>query len=293
MILERLDWGDGGKGDAVGRNAFAYICWPNEQWLKGSILQCIKQRDDTYLQFYRYPNEGAETMSRDHVGAIILAFYINRDYKELDWILNNLPTRISRKYKQTLDFWLWQKSIKHRNTPKGTILGQLFLLLNIIMFSFMVPYNWVVRKILNVKPLGETNKPVQFPKGSFKYKLQKTIYPHFALFLLAWQVKVVKGSILKKILQSILRFDSKNVVIDAILNKPIPPDYQYKPTTSFIWSRPMDTTDDIYIVPNKPEDNDINKGMLDYLKLNIDHIMLTYEGSIIEKIKHHQPIINY
>ena len=71
MLLER-DWSDG-KGDSVGRNAFAYICWPNETWLKDTILQCVKMGDDGFVQFYRYPGKGGDTMSRDHVGAILLA----------------------------------------------------------------------------------------------------------------------------------------------------------------------------------------------------------------------------
>jgi hypothetical protein len=44
MILERLGYGEDGIGDSVGRNAFAYICWPDAAFLKESILQCIQAR---------------------------------------------------------------------------------------------------------------------------------------------------------------------------------------------------------------------------------------------------------
>lgn len=300
MILERLPWENnaGGKGDASGRNAFAYICWPNQTWLKQTFMQCVKQQDDTFVQFYRYPNEGADSMSRDHVGAIILALYINRDYEELDWILNNLPFRLSRKYTQTIDFWCWQKALKFRNTIKGSIFGNLFLVINLLMFTFVVPYNWIVRKILGIRQVNFYDAEPQlnfFEKGSWKWKLNKTIYPHFALFLLAWQVKTMQSSWLRLIVQRLLRCDSGNLVIDAVLGKKITKEqYEaFEPLTSFIWARRLESTDDVFIVPNENEENDLNKGMLDYLYFGIDKIMSEYDDKIIASIKNQKPIIDY
>lgn len=300
MLLENLPWDEsGGRGDSVGRNAFAYICWPNESKLKESILSCLKLRDDTYIQSYRYPNFGADTMSRDHLGAIILALYINRDREELRNLLDNLPFRISRKYSQTVDFWLWQKSIKFEGELVGRLFADLFLVLNLLMFVFVVPYNALIRKILGIKKLKLTDFPI-IPDNfaGIRKVLLKTIYPQFALFLLGWQIKVMRNSPLKSVLQNLLLLDSGNVVLDAVLGKSLTQsDYDsYIPMTSFIWSRRLDSSDDVFISPMTPEQskfNDLNLGMLDYFRLGIDVLMLYFPDEIIESIKSNDAIIRY
>lgn len=296
MLLERLGYGSDGIGDSVGRNAFAYICWPNASFLKESILQCIGTGENGYLYFQRYPGSGADTMSRDHVGAIILALYINRDKDELKWILDNLPWRISRKHSQTIDFWLWQKAIKW----KSFWISQLFYLLNILFFLIVIPFNWIIRKIIGIKKIDLDNDPkfIKFQEKTWKWYLNKSIYPHFALFLLAWQVKVLPGSWIKWVLQKLLLLESGNIVIDGTLGKKISEEdwKSYKPTTSFIWSRRMDTADDVQLRRMsewESEFNDLNRGMLDYLYFQVDRIMFEFDDGIVEKVKKKQEIIQY
>lgn len=296
MILERLGYGEDGIHDAVGRNAFEYICRPNEPFLKSTIMQCVKQRDDSYVQFYRYPDRGADTMSRDHAGAIILALYINRDQDELSWILNNLPWRLSRKHSQTIDFWIWQRALK----GKSFILSQVFFILTLIQFILIIPWNWLIRTILSVKKVDPHNNPkwVKFRPKSWKWYLQKTLYPHYALFFLAWQLKVVRQSWFGWIVRWFVAIESGNIVIDALLKGSMPEtDWKsYKPTTSFIWSRRMDSSDDVYIVPMSEERaryNDLNRSMIDYLHFGIDKIMLKYPDSIVRSIKNKEQIITY
>jgi hypothetical protein len=296
MILERLGYGEDGIGDSVGRNAFAYITWPDASFLKESILQCIRERDDGYLQFYRYPGRGGDTMSRDHVGAIIVALYINRDKKELDRILDNLPWRISRKHSQTVDFWLWQKSIKW----KSFWVAQLFYILNISFFLIVIPWNYLIRKIIGIKKidLDENPKFIKFQEKTWRWYLQKSIYPHFALFLLVWQIKILPGSWIKWALQKLLLLESNNIAIDAVLGKRISEEEwrEFKPTASFIWSRRMDSSDDIQLRRLTEEEskfNDLNRGMLDYLYFQINQIMLEFDEKIVESVKNGQKIINY
>jgi hypothetical protein len=302
MILERTDWNgdDDGKGDSVGRNAFAYICWPDQTYLKNSILDCIRVRDDSYLQFYRYPGFGADTISRDHIGAIIVAFYVNRDWKELDWILDNLPWRLSRKYTQTLDFWLWQTALKYRRNWKRYLFEYLFLFLVMSMFLFVIPWNFLVRLVLGIKRVNLYDNPkfVKFEEKSWKWYLNRTLYPHYALFLLAWQIKILSKSWFKKIVQFLLRFESRNIVIDAILGKEISNAKwkHFRPVTSFIWSRRIDNVDDVVMRPmmdTESKFNDLNRGLLDYLYYRIDRIMLEFDDTIVESIKSGNKIIQY
>ena len=289
MFLENIPWADS-RGDSMGRNAFAYICWPNESRLKDSIMQCVKLRDDGYIQIYRYPGFGGDTVSRDHVGAMIIALYVNRDFDELEWVLSNLPWKLSRKYSQTIDFWLWLRSIKNKNR------GYFFLLLTLIQFMFVVLYNAAIRKIIGIK---KATPPIDHkPMRGWKKLLAKTLYPHYALFLLSWQIRILPASIIKRIVQRLLRIESNNIVIDAILGRKIlKVEYEsYRPTTSFIWSRRMDTNDDVMIRPMTDAEskyNDLNQAMLDYLYFGVDSIMIGCPDEIVRSIKEKNQLIFY
>lgn len=283
--------------DGIGRNAFAYICWPNETWLKDTLMNCIRQRDDTFVQFYRYPRHGAIDMSRDHVGAIILALHINRDEKELKFVLDNLPWRLSRKYTQTIDFWLWQKALKWEKFRY--LISNIFYALNLLIFSLIIPWNFIIRTMIGIYKVEIKDLPVEYEefKGIRKL-LKETIYPHFSLFLLSWQIKVLPDSFLKYILQRFLLLESRNIVIDSLLGKELTKErYEsFQPTTSFIWSRPIDSTDEIYMKPSTEEEmrfNDLNKGMLDYLYFGIDKLVENCKDETMNQIKNQQQIIHY
>lgn len=293
---------DKGMGDSVGNTAYAYLLYPHQGWIKESVLSCIKQRDDTYIQFYRYPEFGANTVSRDHVAMIITAFYVNRDWDDLEFILENMPWRLSRKYTQTIDFWLWQKSILHiiRNSWKRHVYINLFYLLNIVIFLIQVPLNGIVRKLLGIKTIevGETQKS-NLGTG-FKRYVSKIIYPDFALFQLVWQVRVLPSNIFKKILQFILVFDvpSYNFVVKYLLTgKKISEEQRnsFKPHSSS-WSRRIDTQIDF---PTRflPEDqyryNDLNIATLEYCYREIDKIMLDLNPINVALIKNNQNLIQY
>lgn len=289
-----------GGGDSIGRNAFYYIFHPDQQWLKDTLMSCIKVRDDGYVQFYRYPNRGADTMSRDHVSAIILALYVNRDWDELGFILKNLPLQLSRRYWQTVDFWLWQKTLKAtiENKPKKRfVLRQSFLLLNLLMFVITVPHNALIRFLLQVKSVevGSVRTKVQSKWKNWIY--QKLIYPQFALYNLAFMLKTLNAE--QSILAWILRFDAKNPVLKRTLggNQISKEFYEsYTPATGFRYAGVYDnyTDHDVFTLsPDLSEFNDLNKSNLDYFYFQIDEIMQRFDPKIINQIKQHKPIIFY
>lgn len=288
------------KGDSVGRNAFFYIFHPNQAWLKDSLLSCIKVRDDGYVQFYRYPNERANDMSRDHVSAIILALYLNKDYVELKWILDNLPLQLSRRYWQTLDFYIWQKTLKAEIEGKQTkrfILRELFLLLNLLMFIIVVPWNFMFRLILGVKAIKPDDLEGLQLKVQPKWKkwgYQKLIYPHFALYNLAWMIKSLNAE--KGLLAWLLRFEARNFVLKAILGKPISKsEYEsYVPLASFQWAGTFDQFIEWKPRPlteTEQKVNDINKSNLDYLYFKVDELMSRFDDEITNNIKNNKPIL--
>ncbi len=285
------------KGDSIGRNAFFYIFHPNVSWLKETLLSCVKLRDDGYIQFYRYPNEGAETMSRDHVSAIILALYLNRDYTELKWILDNLPLQLSRRYWQTLDFWLWQKTLKAEikgNNIKRFVLRESFFLLNFLMFLIVVPWNFLLLKvILQDRPLKIDEPLENVPKWK-RWIYQKMVYPHFALYNLSWMIWSLKGQ--NSLLSWLLRLDAFNPVIKAQLGKPLTKkDYEsYQPLSCFHTSTRLSYLHDQRVrrlTEEESKENDICKSNLDYFYYGYSEIMQRFDAKIIEKIKSNQPII--
>jgi hypothetical protein len=290
------------KGDSIGRNAFAYIFWPNDPLLKNTLLSCVKTRDDGYVQFYRYPNEGADTMSRDHVSAIILALYINRDREELIYILDNLPLQLSRRYWQTADFWLWQKALRADLKEKKIsywIFKRLFLLLNLLMFVVVVPWNFFMRKILGVKRYDVSEIPTREFKlwtGARRWMYQKLLYPHFALYNLAWMVRTLKAE--NGLLSLLLKIEAQNFVIKAVLGRKInQKEYDsYMPTNGFQWAGVFDNGVDRVprlLTEEEVKYNDIMKGNLDYLYYGMDKIMLNYHDNVVNAIKENKNLINY
>ncbi len=301
-------WEKNNTQDGLGRNAFLYINYPNQKWLKESLFKCIKQRDDSFIQFYRYPGKGADHQSRDHVAGVILALYLNKDWKELEFILDNLPWRISRRYTQTIDFWLWQRTLRFELKQKHGIknlLSYTWLFLILLQSALVIPINFIIRKLLNIRVLNLEDFPnenVQQFKGSLKKILSKLIYPQFSLFTLTFQLMTIKkGSLINKLIRKILIQDinkKNNLVLNYLLsNKPITTTQynRYKGLTSFIWSRRLDTTDEVYINKmndNEKQSNDINQSMLDYCYFQLDKILYVFPHTF-EKFKHDKNILDY
>lgn len=286
------------QGDSVGRNAFMYIFHPDQTWLKDSIMQCVRQRDDTLIQCYRYPGLGADTMSRDHVSAIILALYINRDKEELKWVLDNLPWRLSRKYVQTVDFWLWQKALKHSSLKWW--ISQIFYLINIVLFLLILPWNFLLRTILSVKRTEtKDTDPAIYKERSKMWRFwYNLIYPHFAIYNLCWQIRTLSPSFLQLILIELVKLECRNFVLKAILGRKITDEeYQsYIPVSGFQWAGSSDNGGDRpgrKLVEPEYRFNDLTKSNLDYFYFGIDRIMFDGKDEIIKKIKLNQNIIFY
>lgn len=297
MLLENTH--GKGMGDASGRVAFAYIFFPQERWLKSSILSCIKERDDTFLQFYRYPGLGADTISRDHVTAIILAFYINRDRDELRWVLDNLPFRLSRRYWQTPDMWVWHRALRYEKWRYP--IAVVFYLMTLFQLILIVPWNFLMRLVLNARRIEpvDTDKPFKPINSKIGRLLIKTIYPQYALFNLAWMVKVLPESMWKSACNFLIRLDARNPMLKVVAGGKMPPDMrsQYVPLGGFQWAGTIDRTH-WYGLPRKltPEEskyNDIMRGMIDYFDLGVDKIMEQSGDAIVEAIKQGKPILNY
>lgn len=300
MLLEgKLDpWS---KGDSLGRNAFMYIFHPHESFLKKTLLSCVKVRDDGLVQFYRYPNENADNVSRDHVSAVITALYINQDYDDLKMILNNLPLQLSRQYWQTLDFWLWQKTLKFELGGRHLlrfIFRELFLGLNLLMFLVIIPWNFLLRFMLGIKQIKDLEN--QDFKKQPKWKIwvyQKLIYPHYALYNLSWMLITLKAE--GSILNSLLRLDAKNFLLKVQLGrkkKITKEEYEsYQPISSFQWAGTLDKyIDNVPRLLTEPESrfNDITKSNLNYFYFQVNEAM-RFKPEIIKQIKSNQPIVFY
>lgn len=297
LLEESNDWS---KGDSLGRNAFMYIFHPNEKWLKDTLMKCVKKRDDGLIQFYRYPNWGADTISRDHVGAVILALYINRDWEDLRFILKDLPLQLSKRYWQTLDFWLWQRSLYFEIQGKKWkfwIFRQLFFLLTLVQMILIVPWNFILRKLLGLVKFDPGSAPTKkLLTGWKKWVYQKMIYPKYALYNLVWScfsLNLNKYSLLTKL----INLEADNPVLKAILGREISEEefYNYVPIGSFQWAGSLDNG--IEWIPrtlDKGEHkfNDLTYSNLCYFYYGIDRIM-KQNPTIHSKVKNNENIIFY
>lgn len=284
--------------DSLGRNAFFYIFYPDQLWLKETLLSCIKVRDDGYIQFYRYPpNIGADNQSRDHISAVILALYINRDWEELKNILDNLPLQLSRRYWQTLDFWLWQKSLKaiiNDEKVKFQIFRSLFYLLNLLLFIFVIPFSFILRLILNVKSIKTFPHTKRLIPKWKKWIYEKLIYPYYALYNLSWMIWSLKlqNSVLSQLLS--LDLNAQNPVVKRLLlNRKIPK--SEFPINIFQWAGKETFFDrDVKrLTPEETKFNDLTKAQLDYHYYEIDEIIQRFNPEVINKIKNNNNLIFY
>lgn len=165
MMLRRdFDWEqnpDHGKGDALSCTGQAY-CAYGHPVLKKGILSCfvpiygIKVAENeykAYLQTYRYPDsgEGFYDVSRDAVCNALIGLWFNRDMADFKRISDGIRWRLSKRYTQTIDMWLWHRSIATNNR----VYAALFSSMSIFNNLFCAGLNSLVRVISGFKTVNQ------------------------------------------------------------------------------------------------------------------------------------------
>lgn len=182
-----------GLGDALWRTSLAYITWGDFDMKKG-IVSCFRKIhtawDDYYYQASRCVNRyGEEDVSRDQITMALVALKLNGDKLAVSDISNHLSWRLSKKFRKTIDWYFWSKSLSGSKFN-----ANMFLVLQLLMLPIIVGWNKLLDKVLGYKSI-----PNNEYKSSYAYKkyekfnglqrlLSKSYFMGYAQHLLAWQI---------------------------------------------------------------------------------------------------------
>ncbi len=189
---------DNGRCDALWRTSFYYAYHPDTN---GPYEYFVRN----YLcnpPLTRHP-ECEVGISRDQVSAAIICAEIRGLYYCSQRIRKSLKWKLSDFHSQTIDFWLWHKSLDgswwYRN---------LFLLLTLIQVFFIIPYNGLLRFFTGFETVDQANyTPRDLTKSQLK--ISKWMYPEYAWFILCHQVITVKNTKFRRIVEKVMSWGTE------------------------------------------------------------------------------------
>lgn len=289
MIRQRdPDWvlrGEHGKGDNLIRTGLGYIAWKDER-LKVAILRCFERVNEDNGKYYYQPMRapggyGIEDVSRDQVVMAIASLAYNDD-NSAKQIAGHLKWKLSKKYSQTVDTWLWFKGIAGKK-----LAAHLYMLYVILATPWMFLWNKIVGLFLGWKPIDQwyydgdevTKKIKEY--GWFKRNLSALKYPIFALHLMCWQVYTTK-SFLKPLAKFMIRLglERDNTMLRILMgaNKEslkLEMFVYFPMYGGYRWQRALDGREDVGLRFPK---NETEKSLVyDNNVLDLDILMEVYE----------------
>lgn len=235
------NWEEDGRHDALFRTSLAYLIY-GEKRFHDAIMSCFIVEDGK-LKVYRHRDYGSDTVSRDQIAAALIALKFRGNFEDLRFILSHLKWKLSDRFKQTLDFYFWQKSLLCNK-----YYANIFYIITYLFFLFVIPFNFVIRKIVGLKSVGQKEfTPDGFFKlPKWKQRLVKLMYPTFALFLLALQIKVAPLTYLKIFAQRLilLEVEHSNYFIRNILKCENTINKDYISMRGIRWNDRLDQSND-------------------------------------------------
>jgi hypothetical protein len=181
----------GNRGDSIINTSLCAIAYDSYGVFIRGLIGCIRFRD---VEVWRHPlfnrNNYEYDTTRDQYTMMIVAGVI-RKTNYLTYLLENIKWRISDKHKQTPDFWLWQKSIKHNSKW----IAALHHIGCIIWLFFAGLYEKYLRGYYGIQELDQVRyRYLDHYKPSDeevkKYK-KRSVLPGYALHLFSWQYYVM------------------------------------------------------------------------------------------------------
>lgn len=210
LMLESHE-GDMGKGDCIGRTRDLYIAqylnedvpedWPDivqgvmDLWHKNSAGKYYGERYPGYDMV-------ARPMSRDHLANTIGLLKYAEDPRLVDFV-ENTPFKIDRD-RHTIDLWFW----------KHAVIGKkfhhiMFYVIEIPWMAFTTVKEKVIRGLYGVKKeRTQISWDKDYPQSISKKRqkrLNKLLFPTYALVNLGWQISCLPHTRAKRVLQWICR----------------------------------------------------------------------------------------
>ena len=209
-----------GEGDALWRTGLAYITW-GDQRMKEGILECYRPFGENHhfkkkkYQASRHTGRyGEDDVSRDQVLMSLAALKVNGNHVELDEIASNLPYRLSRKFKMTIDMWAWVQTltINQKNLKLNV---NICCLIQLIEKSIAFGLNKIIAKICGFKRnqiknndySSKVHYDLRHTWNKFQNTIAKAYYPGFAFHLACWQYYTLPkdyNPILKRLLRKLM-----------------------------------------------------------------------------------------
>lgn len=225
---------DEGKYDGIEKALHAYICYGDNRFIDG-IESCWEWQNGKFIG-KRYPdfpfNDAG--ISRDHTIHSFVAWKLaGQSNNSLLSKAKSLPLQLgdSLGMLQTPSLWLWLRLISRKK------IGYLWYLWKLLSSTLALLQNKLVSLIIGFD-LKEVPQD-KFIKGK-QSKIDKLLFPTYALKLVAFQLYVLPDSLVKSIIQKIYLWNtpSENTLLKVMFGSNISQEQidNYKPMYGDRWS---------------------------------------------------------
>lgn len=229
MLHINYNWdptGGEGRGDAIGRTFEAYFAYGDRRFVE-AVKSCwvkVKTKNGYYYQGYRYPTHKDNDMSRDHVFNTVLMLIASGHFEsEIRQFVTHIPWRISDRYRQTLDFWLWTRAVSGIWWAK--ILSPIVEIPIMTITLLWQKFIYAITPFHQEMSQDEFAKIKDFKKTKRMKLLGSTLYPSYTMTQYAWRLYYAKNSLSKKILSWLLlkMANKHNYIVRMLLGDKVRP----------------------------------------------------------------------
>jgi len=244
---------DDGRGDAVGRTVMAAITYGEKDFID-AFQSCFGVNGRGEWWGERHPDVDRDDLSRDHaIDWVIGLRYFNP--KDL-WMALRMPWRISEKFTQTIDMYLWIRAVAHMSKfwtflywmPAGVFLRVARWAIKLA--CRVGQFQTQSYKTFKATPKSELTKRQRWGRAIME------IFPSYSVHQACWQLSVLPDCWMKRRLQKHVRhmIEPTNylcrLLLDGTLN-----DFEwcdalyFTGTDSFRWARRLDESTNIDLYP--------------------------------------------
>lgn len=277
--------GDNGKGDSIGRTFEAYYTYSDKRFVT-AIKSCwvkINTKTGYYYQGYRFPTHDDKTLSRDHyLNTILTLIASGHTETEIKEFVTHVNWKLSEKYNQTLDLWLWSRAAAGIWYAKilSPVIDIALLSINVLCQKFcyaIAPF----KPELSQEEFCSTPKPV---KTKWLKIVGTALFPSYTMTQMAWKINFSKKSISKSILKWLLLkiVNKHNYVVKLLLDDSTVTKeqvYSYKPMLGGRWDgilNPSINDRDLHIIDGTRYAN--YEQLLSANVLDVDLVRKIYEN---------------
>ncbi len=279
--------GDLGKGDSIGRTFEAYYTYRDKRFVD-AIKSCwveidLESEHGYYYQGYRFPSHDDKTLSRDHyLNTILTLIASNHTEGEVKEFVTHVNWKLSEKYNQTLDLWLWSRAVSGIWWAKilSPIVEISLMSINVLWQKFcylIAPFS----PELSQEEFCSTPKPV---KTKWQKIVGNALFPSYTMTQIAWKIHYSKNSISKTILKwLLLKIANKhNYVVKLLLDdSKVTKEqvYSYKPMLGGRWDgilNPQINDRDLHIIDGARYGN--HEQLLSANVLDVDLVREIYKN---------------